>query len=113
MKKTSFSFLLPCYNQEKLINKCLESIICVINSTDNISFKIICINDGSKDKTLSILNSYQKKYKYIKVVSQANIGVCLTRQKLIDMCDTDYFTFVDPDDLLIPRNFKKIFNINN
>ena len=74
------SVLIPAYNIESRIGVCLDSVL--NNSYKNL--EIICINDGSTDRTLEILTSYSNKDPRIIVVSQENKGVSYTRNELLN-----------------------------
>ncbi|MEM2918883.1 MAG: glycosyltransferase family 2 protein [Candidatus Altiarchaeota archaeon] len=65
------SVIIPAYNEEKYISRCLDSLL----EQTYEDFEIIAIDDGSKDKTSEILKSYEKKYKKIKVLSQEHKGL--------------------------------------
>lgn len=94
MKKVTL--IIPVYNSEKYIGRCLDSIL-------NQSFKdidILVINDGSKDESKKIVEEYQLKYDNIKLINQENIGVAKTRNKAIKMVDTKYIMFIDNDDYI-------------
>ncbi len=91
-----YSFIVPVYNGEIYIERCLSSLL---NQTyDN--FEIIIINDGSTDKSLSKLKSYAKKNKQIRVFSTVNKGVSSARNYGIKKSTGDYIVFVDIDDLV-------------
>ena len=92
MKKVSV--IVPCYNAEKFVNKCVDSLI----NQDYQNLEIILINDGSLDNTLNILREYEKKYKNVKVLTHKNIGLGATRNKGIKNATGDYITFLDSDD---------------
>lgn len=88
------SIIIPVYNSEKYIGKCLDSIL---NQTYK-NIELICINDGSKDNSLSILREYEKKDDRIIVFDQKNKGIAETRNRGIDYSSGDYLMFVDNDD---------------
>ena len=88
------SILIPCYNVEKFLPHCLDSII---NQTYN-NLQIILIDDGSKDGTWDILQEYSAKDSRIEVYHQDNHGVAYTRNQLLDKIKGDYFLFIDSDD---------------
>lgn len=90
------SIIIPVYNGEKTIEKCIESI--VNNNYKNI--EIIVVNDGSNDRTLEILKEIQKKETRLKIVSQKNSGVSSARNLGIDNSTGDYIYFMDADDYL-------------
>ena len=88
------SVIVPVYNSEKYIEKCIESII---NQTYR-NIEIIFINDGSTDESLNIIHKYKKLDNRIKVINQSNSGVSAARNKGIKNSIGDYITFVDSDD---------------
>lgn len=88
------SIIIPVYNLEKYIPKCLDSLI---NQTYN-NIEIICVNDGSSDNSLQVLNEYAQKDSRIKVINQKNQGVSVARNVGIDNATGDYIIFVDGDD---------------
>ena len=90
----TISIIIPIYNVEKYLSECLESII-------NQSYKnleIICVNDGSTDKSLIIIKEYEKKDKRIKVISHNNKGISATKNEGLKIATGDYITFIAPDD---------------
>lgn len=93
------SIVIPVYNREAFIEECLNSII--NQPVDKSLYEIICIDDGSKDNSLSILKSYQEKYSNIKVFSQENQGASSARNHGIDKATGKYIWFIDSDDFLI------------
>lgn len=100
MKKVSI--ILPIYNGEKYLNKCINS---VLNQTyENI--ELICINDGSKDKTLNVLQSY--KDHRIKIIDKNNSGVSDTRNLGISNATGDYIAFIDADDFYNEQFIEKM-----
>ena len=99
------SIIIPVYNQEKLIVRCLDSI----PKRDDI--EIIVINDGSEDKTLDTLYAYRKKYPKLKIISyKVNHGVSYARNKGIEKAEGRYILFMDSDDYLFPDVFNDIVN---
>ncbi len=92
---TKISVIIPVYNTEKYLPQCLESII-------NQTFKdieIICINDASKDNSLSVIQEYAKKDNRIKYENfTANKGVSAARNYGINASCGDYIYFIDSDD---------------
>lgn len=90
------SIILPVYNVEKYIDKCLYSII---NQTYN-NLEIILIDDGSPDNSGKICDQYAKNDSRIKVIHQKNSGVSKARNNGLDIATGDFVMFVDPDDWL-------------
>ncbi|MGN1327952.1 MAG: glycosyltransferase [Clostridia bacterium] len=91
------SVIIPVYNSEKYIEKCLDS---VLNQTYK-NFEIIVINDGSKDNSKEILERYEKEYpNIIRHIEQENRGVAKTRNYGIQIAEGDYIAFIDNDDYI-------------
>lgn len=91
------SIVVPCYNVEKYITECLESIIRLQNV---INCQVICINDGSTDKTLSILETYRKIISNYIVINQDNQGLSVARNVGLNMAEGKWVFFVDSDDYI-------------
>lgn len=92
--KSKISIILPIYNAEKYLKRCIESII---NQTLK-EIEIICINDGSTDTSKEILMNYIIKDKRIVYLEQKNLGVSAARNRGIDVATAKYIMFVDADD---------------
>lgn len=88
------SVIVPVYNADKYIEKCLDSII---HQTYQ-DIEVICINGSSEDKSLQILNKYAEQDGRIKVHTKPNEGVSLSRNRGIDLAEGEYIMFVDADD---------------
>lgn len=104
MKK--ISIIIPVYNVEKYLNKCLDSI--VKQSYKNL--EILIIDDGSKDNSLKIAREYEKRDNRIRVFTQKNSGVSSARNLGIKNSTGDYITFVDSDDWLELDMYEKIID---
>lgn len=88
------SILSPCYNVEKYLPKCLDTIIGQTYS----NLQIVLIDDGSKDCTWDIMQKYAAKDGRIEIYHQENQGVAITRNNLLDKVKGDFVLFVDSDD---------------
>lgn len=89
------SIIIPCYNAEKTIKRCLESVI----SQTYKNIEIVIINDGSIDKTDSIIKKYINDNR-IKYYNRSNHGIGKTRNFGIKEATGEYITFLDSDDYL-------------
>ena len=98
------SIIVPVYNSEKYLKKCLDSII--HQTKKNI--EIVVVNDGSTDSSLQILNEY-KKYKNFKIISQLNQGVIGARITGYQNATGKYIGWVDNDDFIEPDMFEKLY----
>lgn len=106
MKQPLISVIIPCYNCESFIVRCVKSI--VKNTYKNL--EIICINDGSKDGTLDLLYSLKYKYSQLKVLSKDNGGQGSARNIGIDNSTGEYIAFVDSDDTVTNGYFETLVN---
>lgn len=102
---TKVSIVLPVYNTEKYLSQCLDSII---NQTFK-DFECICINDGSTDSSLKILEDYAKKDIRIKIINQENKGIAYVRNIGINNAKSEYLIFVDSDDWLDKKYLKILY----
>lgn len=91
---TKVSIIIPIYNVEKYLSQCLESIA---NQTLK-DIEIICIDDGSTDNSLNILNEYKNKDKRFVILTQHNEGAANARTKGMKIAKGEYIGFVDSDD---------------
>lgn len=98
--KTQVSIIVPAYNAEKTIEKCLDSLF---NQTLK-EIEIIVINDCSKDSTLKILKKYKNKIKLID--NKKNLGPAGSRNKGLDVAQGKYIGFVDADDWVAPNMYE-------
>lgn len=108
MHLISVSVIVPVFNVEKYLSECLDSIL--NQSLDDI--EIICVNDGSTDSSLEILNAYASKDKRIKVFSQENRGLASARNLGMDNAQGDYITFIDSDDYFKDNALKLTYDIS-
>ena len=100
------SVIIPAYNIEEYIDRCLES---VCNQTYS-NLEIIVIDDGSTDKTPLILDNWQKKDARIRVIHKENEGVSKARNKGIESANGDYIGFVDGDDMISPDMLEFLYD---
>ena len=107
MEKEKVSIIIPVYNSESTLKRCIES---VINQTYK-NIEILIINDGSKDKSLNIMNEYKNKDERIIVINQKNKGLSGARNTGINNATGDYITFIDSDDYIKPNLVKDTIKI--
>lgn len=96
-KKINLSFIIPVYNSEKFIKKCIESLI---SQETKYEYEIILIDDGSTDTSSSIIDKYAEKISYIYAYHQKNKGISVTRNRGINYARGEYIAFVDNDDFV-------------
>ena len=96
---TKISIIIPVYNVEKYLARCLDSVI--LQTCED--WEAVCVNDGSTDNSLQILTDYAKKDKRIKIINQINKGVSAARNSGLDNAIGEYITFMDSDDVIHPQ----------
>ena len=102
---SKISVIIPVYNVEQYLEKCLDSIL---NQTYK-NIEIILVNDGSIDKSGLICDEYSRKYNNIKVFHKENGGVSSARNLGITVAKGEYITFADPDDFLNKDMYKILY----
>ena len=100
------SVTVPVYNVEKYLPRCLNSIL---NQSFNHEYEVICVDDGSTDRSGEILEEYAQKYPNIKVIHQENQGLSVARNTALKYVRGKYTMFVDSDDFLLPNALKTLY----
>lgn len=99
MENLRLSIIIPVYNVEKYLSKCLDSIL-----VDNqFAGQVICVNDGCTDGSAAILDEYTKKYPNVKIITQPNAGLSAARNAGIQAANGEYICFLDSDDYWEPN----------
>lgn len=102
--------IVPCYNSESTLKECVDSILS--QETDH-SFRLILVDDGSKDKTGSMIDAYRQTVRRpeITAIHQQNKGLSCARNAGLDILNSKYVMFVDSDDkLLSPKSLQKLLD---
>ena len=103
---TKLSIIVPVYNVEKYLPKCLESLI----KQTLKDIEIICVNDGSMDNSLAILKEFASRDSRIRIIDNQHQGVAKTRNTGIEQSTGEYIGFVDSDDYIDIDFFEKLYN---
>lgn len=96
MEKIKISIVVPVYNVERYIKNCLDTLI----GQTMQEIELICVNDGSMDRSLDILKEYAERDERIIVLDQKNTGVSIARNNALKHVKGEYYMFVDSDDWL-------------
>lgn len=100
------SIIIPVYNTEKYLYKCLESV--VNQSIDD--YEVIIINDGSTDNSIDIISKFKEKYPdMITVLNQENCGQAVARNRGISVATGEYIGFVDSDDCISCNMYAEMY----
>ena len=99
------SVIIPIYNVEKYLTKCIES---VINQTYK-NLEIILVNDGSTDNSKEIIDKYSSIDSRIKVINKKNGGLSDARNVGIELAKGEYITFLDSDDWIELNMYEKLY----
>lgn len=102
-----FSVVVPIYNSEDYLSKCIESII----NQEYKNLEIILIDDGSTDHSIDICNRYASVDKRIVVIHQGNHGLVYSRKKGVQIATGEYIAFVDSDDSIDTNMFSRIAEV--
>lgn len=100
--KPLISILVPCYNVEAYLRQCMDSII----RQTYTNLEIICLDDGSTDRTLEILKEYEKKDSRTKVISKPNSGYGATMNIGLKAASGKYIGIVESDDYIEPKMYE-------
>lgn len=102
-----FSLVLPVFNVEKYLQKCIQS--CLIQGMNADDYEIIIVIDGSPDKSIEIAKQYQRLYDNIHVIEQCNKGLSAARNTGLQYAKGEYIWFIDSDDFIAPNILNGIY----
>jgi glycosyltransferase involved in cell wall biosynthesis len=100
------SIVIPAYNVEKYIGKCVTSLI----EQTFTDYEIIAVNDGSSDNTLEILRHFENRYPFFTVIDQKNSGISQTRNAGLAAARGEYICFINSDDFVAPTYLSELYN---
>lgn len=104
MKINDFSIIIPVFNAEKYIARCIESVL----AQTGVTYEIICIDDASRDNSANILNKYKNNNKITIINNKENKGLAYSRNEGIKCAKGRYIWFVDADDYIAANSLKII-----
>lgn len=106
MRTPLISVIIPVYNVEKYLHRCLDSVIAqTYQNLENI-----CVDDGSIDDSGKICDQYAVRDARIKVIHQENQGLSAARNRGLDAAEGEYIAFVDSDDYILEGMYKKMLD---
>lgn len=104
MRMPKLSVIVPIYNSDKYLKKCLDSIL----GQSFTDFEIIAVNDGSFDNSVEILRNYQEEDSRIRIISQKNQGLSAARNTGLNHVLGEYVSFIDSDDWIDSNMFRDL-----
>ena len=108
-KDALISVIVPVYNVEKYINRCIESVL----AQTYRNFELILVDDGSPDNCGAICDDYASKDRRIRVIHKENGGVSSARNAGLDSAGGDYILFVDSDDYITPEHIELLIPVES
>ena len=99
-----FSIVVPVYNVEDYLDDCLSSL----QSQDYTDFEVICVNDGSTDRSREMLSSWETLFPQMRVIDRENGGLSAARNTGLEIANGDYVVFVDSDDRVEPTMLSRL-----
>ena len=99
------SVIIPVYNVGEFLNEAISSLL---NQTFT-DFELICVNDGSKDNSLEILEKFSEIDPRVIVIDKENGGCGSARNRALDEAKGEYIYFFDPDDYILPNAFEELY----
>lgn len=103
----SISIIIPAYNAEKTIERCLNSVLAQ-EEIKNIK-EVLVVDDGSKDNTVEIVKSFETRFSVVKLIQKVNGGVSSARNEGIRQATGEYIIFCDSDDEMKPQMCKRLY----
>ncbi len=103
------SIIVPVYNKEKFVLRCINSLL----EQKNVDLEIILVDDGSTDNSLLICKKIANEHNNITVISQENAGVSAARNNGLRHAKGEWISFVDPDDYVAPTLYEELLNASD
>lgn len=104
------SIVIPLYNVERYVIKCLDSVLHQRN-IEQLQYEVIIVNDGSTDNSYQIAKDYTKSFPNVRIVSQINQGLSVARNKGLSLACGEYVWFIDSDDWIAETSLLEIISL--
>lgn len=105
---TKISIIIPIYNVEKYVRKCLESVF--YQDVDERLYEVIVVNDGTKDSSMDVVKPILAKHSNVRLIEQENHGLSIARNIGLNASKGDYVWFVDSDDMISQNALEILFH---
>ncbi len=105
------SVIVPAYNAQSTIAKCVESILCPLSAEERTLYEVILVDDGSKDGTYAACASLAEKYSQVRLFAKPNGGVSSARNLGIEKASGQWIAFIDSDDCLTDNAAKTLLQL--
>lgn len=107
-RAVAVSVVVPVYNVEKYIERCLDSLV---RQKFGYEYEIIIVNDGTKDNSMMIADRFASKYDFIRIITQQNAGLSAARNTGLANARGEYIAFVDSDDFVSPFYISEMYTL--
>ena len=107
-RAVAVSVVVPVYNVEKYIERCLDSLV---RQKFGYEYEIIIVNDGTKDNSMTIADRFASKYDFIRIITQQNAGLSAARNTGLANARGEYIAFVDSDDFVSPFYISEMYTL--
>ena len=107
MEHIAISVIVPIYNTKPYLAECIESIL---DQKINVPIEVLLIDDGSTDGCAEICDKYAARDERVRVIHQENQGLSAARNAGIDNAKGRYYSFVDSDDVVLPRFLQTLYD---
>ena len=104
-EKPRISVVIPIYNVEQYLEEAISSLL----RQTFIDFELLCVNDGSPDNSLAILEDFSKKDSRVKIINKENGGCGSARNRALEEASGEYVYFFDPDDYVLPNTLEDLY----
>lgn len=105
MRPPKFSIVIPVYNVENYLSQCLDSVV----RQTLLDIEIICVNDGTKDRSRSVLEEYKNIDNRIQIIDKENGGLSSARNAGLEVATGEYILFLDSDDYLEEKTCERLY----
>ena len=107
-RAVAVSVVVPVYNVEKYIERCLDSLV---RQKFGYEYEIIIVNDGTKDNSMTIADRFASEYDFIRIITQQNAGLSAARNTGLANARGEYIAFVDSDDFVSPFYISEMYTL--
>lgn len=106
-KELKLSIIIPVYNMEKYLNRCLDSVVAAVKGLESVT-EVLIINDGSKDNSATIITQYCEQYEYMHQYNKPNGGLSDVKNYGLERVSGEYVIYLDSDDYIEAEMYRNM-----